>query len=69
MTTDNTTVTVTVQNPQDVELLYWLKQNKTNIENTVGTKLTSFTLSYTEADGFNVSYTKKAATVTAPPTP
>lgn len=64
MATDPNTVSVTVQNPQDVELLYWLKQNMTNIENTIGAPLDSFNLSYTKATGFSVSYTKQST----PPT-
>lgn len=61
-----TTNTVIVKNPQDVELLYWLKQNMTNIENTLGGQLSDLTLSYSEAVGFTVEYTKKTVPSTPP---
>lgn len=62
------TNTVSVQNETDVDLLYFLKTNKKNIENMVGAPLSSLSLTYSDADGFKVEYTKRA-TVTTVTTP
>lgn len=64
--TDEATTTVNIQRDQDLDLLYWLKQNKKNIENLTGGQLTAFSLVFTEADGYSVTYTKKTVTPVTP---
>lgn len=61
MTTTPVTVTTPAMNSATVDVLSWFRQNHKNIENMLGKKLSSITLTYTQEDGYVVSYAEAPA--------
>lgn len=52
------TVTVNVENEQALDVVYWFRQNKQNIENMIGAKVSTMTLTYDKTAGYVMTYEK-----------
>ena len=63
------TVSLKIKNPQEAQAVNWFLQNKKLLENMLGTTVTDMALTYSDAEGVELTYTPAtAATGTLSPT-
>lgn len=64
MATTSETTTVKVADGASLDVLHWFRQNHVNIENQLGSKVKSMTLTFDAATGYALTYTKVDAPTT-----